>query len=120
MSLTIVLTVAIILTIIFHFIGVYAGAKKFVWIALALIWAGSISIALQEIKPKGYTDLEKLRGKNAELDKTIDEAMPKITVYEMLVIKKKQHELGVKTSIFDKSNSQTPGHPQQDKKSDLK
>ncbi len=100
MSLTIVLSVAIILTIIFHFIGVYAGAKKFVWIALALIWAGSISIALQEIKPKGYDDLKKIQGKNAVLDQVIAEAMPKITVYEMIVIKKTQHEQGVKTPLY--------------------
>ena len=101
MNLTIILSVAIILTIIFHFIGVYANAKKFVWIALALIWAGSISIAMQEIKPKGYEDLEKIRGKNAKLDKVIDDAMPEITVYEMLIIKKKQHELGVKAYTFN-------------------
>ena len=100
MNLTIILIVAIVLTIIFHFIGVYAGAKKFVWIALALIWAGSISIAMQEIKPEGYSDLEKLKGVDAELDATIQEAMPEITVYEMLVIKKKQHERGVKVDMF--------------------
>ena len=100
MSLTIILTVAIILTIIFHFIGVYADAKKFVWIALALIWAGSISIALQEIKPKGYEDLKKIQGKNAVLDQVIAEAMPKITVYGMIVIKKTQHEQGVKTPLY--------------------
>ena len=85
------------MTLIFHFIGVYAKAQKFVWIALVLIWAGSISIAMQEIKPKGYTDLEKVQGKNAELDKVINQAMPKITIYEMLIIKKKQHELGIKS-----------------------
>ena len=102
MSLTVILIVAVILTIIFHFIGVYAGAKKFVWIALALIWVGSISIALQEVKPKAYSDLEKIKGKDAELDKVIDEAMPTITIYEMVVIKKKQHQRGVKAYNFDK------------------
>ena len=100
MNLTIILIIAIILTVTFHFIGVYAGAKKFVWIALALIWAGSISIAMQEIKPEGYTDIKKLKGVDTELDATIQEAMPKITVYEMLVIKKKQHERGVKVDMF--------------------
>lgn len=103
MILTIILISAIILTIIFHFIGVYADAKKFVWVALALIWAGSISIALQEIKPKGYADLKKIQGKSAELDKVIDDAMPHISIYEMLVIKKKQHELGIKAYNFDHS-----------------
>jgi len=102
MSLTIILIIAIILTIIFHFIGVYAGAKKVVWIVLALFWAGSISIAMQEIKPQGYKDLEKLQGVDTELDQSIQDAMPKITVYEMLVIKKKQHERGVKIDVFGK------------------
>ena len=100
MNLTIILIVSIVLTIIFHFIGVYAGAKKIVWIVLALFWAGSISIAMQEIKPEGYNDLEKLKGVDAELDTTIQDAMPEITVYEMLVIKKKQHERGVKVDMF--------------------
>ena len=100
MSLTIILTVAIILTVIFHFIGVYAKAQKFVWVALILIWAGSISIAMQEIKPKGYEDLKKIQGKDPVLDKVIADAMPTITVYEMIVIKKTQHERGVKTPLF--------------------
>ena len=103
MSLIIILSVGIVLTVIFHFIGVYAGAKKFVWIALVIMWAGSISIAMQEIKPKGYTDLKKIQGKNAELDKVIEEAMPKISIYEMIIIKKKQHELGIKAYTFDQS-----------------
>jgi hypothetical protein len=100
MSLTIILIIAIVLTIIFHFVGVYAGAKKIVWIVLALFWAGSISIALQEIKPKGYDDLKTITGIDTELDATINEAMPKVSVYEMLVIKKKQHEQGVKVDMF--------------------
>ena len=100
MSLTIILIIAVILTIAFHFLGVYAGAKKVVWIVLALFWAGSISIAMQEIKPQGYTDLEKVKGVDTELDATIQEAMPKVTIYEMIVIKKKQHEQGVKVDMF--------------------
>ena len=100
MNLTLILIIAIILTIIFHFIGVYAGAKKAVWIVLALFWAGSIGIAMQEIKPKGYKDLEKLKGVDKVLDATIQEAMPKVSIYEMLVIKKTQHEQGVKVDIF--------------------
>ena len=100
MSLTIILIIAIVLTIIFHFVGVYAGAKKIVWIVLALFWAGSISIAMQEIKPQGYEDLKKVKGIDTELDETIEEAMPKVTIYEMLVIKKKQHERDVKVDMF--------------------
>ena len=93
MSLTIVLIVAVILTVIFHFIGVYARAQRIMWIMLAIMWAGSISIALQEIAPKGYEDLEKIKGKDAALDKLIEESLPEISVYEMLVIKKQQLEL---------------------------
>lgn len=93
MNLTIILTVAVILTVIFHFIGVYARAQRVVWIMLAIMWAGSISIALQEISSKGYEDLEKIKGKDADLDKLIEESLPQISVYEMLVIKKAQLEL---------------------------
>ncbi len=107
MSLTIVLIIAIILTITFHFIGVYAGAKKTVWFMLLIMWAGSISIAMQEIKPQGYSDLEKLKGVDKELDNTIEEAMPKVSVYEMLVIKKKQHERGVKVDLLGHAHKET-------------
>lgn len=93
MGLTIVLIIAVILTAIFHFIGVYANAKKTVWVMLAIMWAGSISIALQEISPKGYEDLEKVKGKDAALDKLIAESLPEVSVYEMLVIKKSEIEL---------------------------
>lgn len=93
MGLTIVLIIAVILTAIFHFIGVYANAKKTVWVMLAIMWAGSISIALQEISPKGYEDLEKVKGKDAALDKLIEDSLPEVSVYEMLVIKKSEIEL---------------------------
>lgn len=93
MNLMIILTVAVILTVIFHFIGVYVKAQRIMWIMLAIMWAGSISIALQEISPKGYEDLEKIKGKDADLDKLIEESLPQISVYEMLVIKKAQLEL---------------------------
>ena len=93
MGLTIVLIIAVILTAIFHFIGVYANAKKTVWVMLAIMWAGSISIALQEISPKGYEDLETVKGKDAALDKLIAESLPEVSVYEMLVIKKSEIEL---------------------------
>ena len=96
MSLIIVLIVAIILTVMFHFIGIYAGAKKIMWIMLVIMWAGSISIALQEIAPKGYEDLEKIKGKDAALDQLIAESLPEISIYEMLVIKKTEHELSQK------------------------
>ncbi|MGB5966332.1 MAG: hypothetical protein WBF77_04760 [Sulfurimonadaceae bacterium] len=93
MSLTIVLVVGLILSILFHFVGVYANAKKIVWVMLALVWAGAISIAMQEISAKGYEDLEKIKGKDAQLDKLIEESLPEISVYEMLVIKKSENAL---------------------------
>jgi len=88
MSLSIILTIGIILSIAFHFIGVYAEAKKIVWIAIALMWAGSINIAMSEIKPAGYEDIKKMKGQFADTDQLILEAGDEISVYEMLKIKK--------------------------------
>ncbi len=88
MNLTIILIIGLVLSIAFHFIGVYAQAKKTVWIMIALMWAGAINIAMSEIKPKGYEDLKKMQGKYADTDKLIEESMPEISIYEMLLIKK--------------------------------
>ncbi len=88
MSLNILLIVGVVLSVIFHFIGTYAGAKKIVWLVIALMWAGSISIAMSEIKPKGYEDVKKMQGKYADTDKLIAEAGDEISIYEILVIKK--------------------------------
>jgi hypothetical protein len=88
MSLSIIIAVGIALSIIFHFIGVYAGAKKIVWIVIVIMWAGSINIAMSEVKPKAYEDLKKIEGKYKDTDKLIEESMPKISVYEMILIKK--------------------------------
>jgi len=87
MSLTIILIIAIILSVIFHFVGVYAQAKKTVWIMVLLMWAGAINIAMSEIKPKGYEDIEKIKGKYADTDKLIEEAMPEVSIYEIIEIK---------------------------------
>ncbi|MBU1657593.1 hypothetical protein KKG72_00895 [bacterium] len=92
MSLTIVLIIALILSLGFHFIGVYVNSKKIVWTMLAILWAGSINIALSEIKPKGYEDIQEIKGKYLETDKLIEESMPEISVYEMLRIKKSFNE----------------------------
>ncbi|MCX6076086.1 MAG: hypothetical protein NTW78_04275 [Campylobacterales bacterium] len=88
MNLTTILISGAILSIILHFIGVYAGAKKVVWVAIMLIWAGAINVAMSEIKPKGYEEIEKMKGNNTETDRLINEAQPEISVYEMLAIKK--------------------------------
>lgn len=88
MSLSTILITGVILSIIFHLAGVYTGAKKIVWIVIVLMWAGGISIATSEVKPKGYKDIEKMKGKYADTDKLIEEAMPKVTIYELIGIKK--------------------------------
>jgi hypothetical protein len=88
MNLTVILTVAVILSVAFHFVGVYAGAKKIVWIMLVIAWAGSINIAMSEIKPKGYEDIQKMKGKYIDTDTLIQEAGETVSVYEMLGIKK--------------------------------
>lgn len=88
MSLSIILTIGIILSVAFHFIGVYAGAKKTVWVAIAIMWAGSINIAMSEVKPAGYEDIKKMKGQFADTDQLILEAGDEVSVYEMLKIKK--------------------------------
>jgi len=88
MSLTLVLFVAVMLTVIFHFLGVYAGAKKIVWTVLALLWIGAISFSMQEIKPKGYEYIKKMQGNFESTDALIKEAGDEISIYEMLTIQK--------------------------------
>jgi hypothetical protein len=88
MNIYIILSVALILSVAFHFIGVYAGAKKTVWFMLVLMWAGAINISMSEIKPSGYADIKKMQGQFSDTDALIEEAMPEISVYEMLSIKK--------------------------------
>ena len=92
MSLTTILLIGAILSIAFHFLGVYTGAKKTVWVMLAIVWSASFGLAISEVKPKGYTEIEKMKGKFAETDKLIEEAMPEVSIYEMVVIKKSYNE----------------------------
>ena len=88
MSLTIILIVAIILSIAFHFVGVYANAKKTVWIMIAFMWAGTTNMAMSEVKPKAYEDIKSMQGKYKDVDLLIKDAMPEVSIYEMLKIKK--------------------------------
>ncbi|SMP87770.1 hypothetical protein SAMN06313486_10631 [Epsilonproteobacteria bacterium SCGC AD-308-P11] len=88
MNLAIVLIVAIVLSIAFHFVGIYANAKKTVWVMLVLMWAAAINIAMSEIKPKGYEDIKSMKGKYKDVDLLIEKAMPEVSIYEMLKIKK--------------------------------
>ncbi len=88
MNIYIILSVAAVLSLAFHFIGVYAGATKVVWLMLVLMWAGAINIYMSEIKPSGYEEIEKMKGQFSDTDALIQEAMPEISIYEMLSIKK--------------------------------
>ena len=87
MSLTIILIVAILLSIGFHFLGVYANARKTVWLMMILMWAGAINIAMSEVKPKAYEDIKKMQNKYEDIDKIIQESQPEVSVYEMILIK---------------------------------
>jgi hypothetical protein len=87
MSLTIILIVAILLSIGFHFLGVYANARRIVWLMIVLMWAGTINIAMSEVKPKAYEDIKKMQNKYEDTDKIIQESQPEVSVYEMILIK---------------------------------
>jgi len=88
-TLIIVLSSALTLSVAFHFVGVYADAKKTVWLMLVLMWAAVINISMSEVKPKGYEEIEKMKGKYKEVDLLIENSMPEISIYEMLEIKNK-------------------------------
>jgi hypothetical protein len=92
MILTIILISAILLSLIFHFVGVYADAKKSVWVAIILFWAAATNIAMSEVKPNGYGEIEKMKGQNSETDLLIKEALPKISIYELIEIKQSFQE----------------------------
>ncbi|WP_324171947.1 hypothetical protein [Sulfurimonas sp.] len=88
MSLNIILVIAVILSIGFHFIGVYANAKKTVWVMIVLMWAGAISIATNEVKPSAYIEVKKIQGQFEDTDSLIQEAGGTMSLYEFLLIKK--------------------------------
>ena len=54
---------------------------------IVLMWAGSINIAMSEVKPKAYEDIKKIEGKYADTDALIQDAKPEISIYEMILIK---------------------------------
>ena len=76
------------LSVGFHFIGVYTNSKKIIWIMLVIMWAGSISIATGEVKPSAYDEIAKIQGQYADTDKLIEEAGEHMSLYQFLVIKK--------------------------------
>ena len=88
MIVAVLIGIGIILSVIFHLIGVQVGAVRLVWIVTVLMWAFVISFLSGEITPKGYEAVEKMRGHDSDTDALIKEALPKISVYELLMIKK--------------------------------
>ncbi len=88
MSLNIILIIGVVLSIGFHFIGVYVNSKKTVWLMIVLMWAGSFSIAMSEVKPSAYEEIKKIQGQYADTDKLIEEAGEHMSLYQFLVIKK--------------------------------
>lgn len=82
--------------------GVYTNAKKIVWIVIVLFWAGGINMAMSEIKPSGYEYIKTIQGVYPEVDKKIEEALPHISIYELLTIKKLYEQ--------QKENSKTASH----------
>ncbi len=67
---------------------------------IALMWAGSINIAMNEISDKGYKNLEKMRGKYKTTDALIHAAEPEISLYEMIGIKRSFNEEKKKKSDY--------------------
>lgn len=55
---------------------------------IVLLWSAAINMAMSEIKPKGYIEIDKMKGQYKEVDLLIEKSMPKISIYEMLEIKK--------------------------------
>lgn len=88
MSLTIILIIGVLLSVGFHFIGIYVNAKKIIWLMIALMWAGSFSIGMGEVKPSAYEEIKKIHGQYADTDKLIEEAGANMSLYQFLVIKK--------------------------------
>ncbi len=80
--------IGVIATIILHLAGMYTKSLKLVWIAIVLFWAVAIGALTNEIKPKGYEDLAKMKGKYPDTDQLIEEAGEKVLFYEMLNIKR--------------------------------
>ncbi|MBA1438231.1 MAG: hypothetical protein FAF05_04470 [Epsilonproteobacteria bacterium] len=87
MNLVVIVGVGIALSIAFHFVGVYVNAKKTVWFVIALFWLGSINIAMIEVKPAAYKEIEKMQGLYPSTDALIKDALPSVSLYEMLTIK---------------------------------
>jgi len=88
MSLMTLIIAGLVVSLGFHFLGVYTKSKKTVWIMLVFVWSAAIGTALNEIKPSGYADIAKMKGKFADTDKLIEESMPEVSLYEMIIIKK--------------------------------
>ena len=87
MSILILIGVGLFATLLLHIAGVYTKSLKIVWIAIVFLWAVAIGTFTNEIKPQGYKEVAKMKGKYADTDKLIDEAGEKISFYELMQIK---------------------------------
>ena len=88
MSLMTLIIAGLIVSLGFHFVGVYTNSKKTVWIMLVFVWAMAIGTSMHEIKPAGYADIKKMKGQFSDTDKLIEESMPEVSLYEMILIKR--------------------------------
>ncbi len=88
MSIGALLGVGIVATILLLGAGYKLKALKFVVIALLFFWAVGIDIFVSEIKPKGYDEIAKMKGKCHDTDQLIQEAGETISLYEFLAIKR--------------------------------
>jgi len=88
MSLTIIISIAVVISLGFHFVGVRTNSKKTVWLMLVFIWAMAIGTSMNEIKPSGYENIKKMKGQFSDTDKLIEESMPEVSLYEMIIIKR--------------------------------
>lgn len=87
MSIYILVGIGLIVTVFLHFAGVYTKSVKIVWIAIVFLWAVAIGTFTNEIKPQGYEEVAKMKGKYPDTDKLIEQAGEKISFYELMQIK---------------------------------
>ncbi len=67
--------------------GIYVKSLKIVWIAIVFLWAVAIGTFTNEIKPQGYNEIAKMKGKYPQTDKLIEQAGEKVSFYELMQIK---------------------------------
>jgi len=88
LSITALIVIGIVATALLHFAGVYTKSIKLVWIVILFMWAVAIGTFTNEIKPKGYKEIAKMKGRYEDTDKLIRDAGKKVSFYELLQIKR--------------------------------